>query len=250
MEKHVLLVPLFFLTALVYSMAGLGGGSTYLAILTLFSFPHELTPKVALFCNLVVAANGSYLFYKGGHLSLKKILPFAATSIPAAYLGGSLSIGKTLFSILLGIVLLMAALRMFLSDQAFVSKKEISWKHAWRVGLPLGIFLGALSGLVGIGGGIFLGPLLLFLGWADVKQAAASSSLFILVNSISGLLGQFSKGGLHWEGPSLLLLMGAVFVGGQIGSRLGVGRIPKLALQRITALLILVVSVRILWACV
>ncbi len=243
----VYLVPLFFLTALVYSMAGFGGGSTYIAILVLLSHPYESIPKVALLCNLIVAGGGFAVFFREGHFSSKTVIPFIVTSIPAAYLGGSVPIGKNLFSILLSLSLLVAAFRMFLSDEAFVPKRKVSWKTAWMVGLPSGLLLGGLAGLVGIGGGIFLSPLLYLLGWADAKRAAAASSFFILANSIAGLVGQFSKGFAVPDTNFLILLGMAVLLGGQVGSRLGAGRISRLVLQRITAVLILSVVLRLLW---
>lgn len=243
----IYLVPLFFLTAVVYSMAGLGGGSTYIAILVLFSLPYEMIPKVALLCNLIVAGGGFYLFFRGGHFSPKTVIPFIVTSIPAAYFGGSAPIGKGLFSILLAVSLLVAAFRMLMTEEAFVVRRTVSWKMAWRIGLPCGILLGGLAGLVGIGGGIFLSPLLYLLGWADAKKAAAASSFFILVNSISGLIGQLTKG-INLPEMTLLIPFGiAVLLGGQIGARLGVARIPRLALQRITAVLIISVALRLLW---
>lgn len=246
MDHFPYLIPLFFLTALAYSMAGLGGGSTYLALLALFSFPYESIPKIGLLCNLTVVIGGSWLFYKAGHFSPRKILPFVATSIPAAYWGGTIHIGKEIFTILLAVSLIVASLRLFFADKAFESRTSLSWKTAWLVGVPVGALLGFLSGLVGIGGGIYLAPVLLFLGWADSKQAAASASFFILVNSLSGLAGQFTKGGFTFPWPLVLPLLLAVFLGGQIGSRVGSKRIPRLALQRVTALLILFVGGRLL----
>ncbi len=250
MEPIHFLVPLFFATALIYSMAGFGGGSTYLALLALFSFPYESMPKVALLCNLIVVTGGCWFFYRAGHCKFQKILPFILTSIPMAYWGGTIPIGKRLFTLLLACTLCVAALRMLMSEKAFEARFAPSWKRAWFFGIPVGALLGFLSGLVGIGGGIYLAPLLLLLGWADSKQAAASASFFILVNSLAGLAGQLTKGNLVVGYDSLLPLLFAVFLGGQIGSRLGSRAIPKLALQRITAGLILFISVRLLWGAI
>jgi len=247
MDHPILLPSLFFLTALIYSMAGFAGGSTYLALLALFSFPYESIPKVALLCNLIVSTGGTWLFFRAGHLSFRRILPFVVTSIPMAYLGGATPIGKTLFTWLLGLSLMVAALRMLLADKVFESREILSWKTAWVVGIPVGALLGFLSGLVGIGGGIYLAPVLLLMGWANSKQAAASASFFILVNSLSGLAGQLTKGGFTLAAESFLPLLIAVFLGGQIGSRLGSQRLPKVILQRLAAGLILFVSGRLLW---
>lgn len=242
------IAPLFFLAALVYSMAGFGGGSTYIAILVLFSFPYASIPKISLLCNLVVVTGGFFVFYRQGHFSPRKVLPFVIGSVPAAFWGGQFPIDKTFFSLLLGLSLLVAALRMLLSDESFIVRREVSWRRAWMIGVPVGLLLGALSGLVGIGGGIFLSPLIYLFGWGDAKEAAAAASFFILVNSLAGLTGQFSKTGWSFPDLHLLIPLGlAVLIGGQIGSRLGSKKIPKLALQRITAGLILWVSARLLW---
>lgn len=247
MEALIYLIPLFFVTALLYSTVGFGGGSTYLALLALFSFPYVMIPKVALICNIVVVAGGCYFFIRAGHLSLRKILPFLVTSIPAAYFAGSIPVERTLFLWLLSLSLAVAGTRMLIADKSFQIRTDVTWRKAWLLGLPIGAGLGALSGLVGIGGGIFLAPVLFLLGWAHAKEVAASASLFILVNSIAGLLGQLSKGGWVVEFNILLPLLMAVFIGGQIGSRLGSGMVTPVALQRITAVLILFVSGRILW---
>lgn len=248
MEYLIYLIPLFFVTALVYSMAGLGGGSTYLALLAIFSFPYESMPKVALLCNIVVVSGGCYFFVKAGHFSPKKVLPFVVTSIPAAYLCGRIPIDKTIFFWLLAISLGVAGFRILLSDKAFAVRRQVSWRQSWFIGLPLGAALGALSGLVGIGGGIFLSPVLYLLGWAHAKEAAAAASFFILANSAAGFLGQLAKGDFTVEMNFLLPLACAVLLGGQIGSRLGSGKVSKLVLQRTTALLILFVSGRLLWS--
>ncbi|MBI3541139.1 MAG: sulfite exporter TauE/SafE family protein [Deltaproteobacteria bacterium] len=240
------LAPLFFLTALTYSMVGLGGGSTYLALLALFAVSYSSIPQIALLCNLVVVVGGYWFFWKAGHFSLRRVLPFIVTSIPMATWGGSIPIEKKVFMLLLGLSLGVAALRMLLSDKVFESRFPLSWKRAWAVGIPVGALLGFLSGLVGIGGGIYLAPVLLLLGWADSKQAAAAASFFILVNSIAGFGGQLMKGGFMISWGMVLPLLFAVFLGGQIGSRLGSQTIPKLALQRVTAILILAVVARLL----
>lgn len=247
MEGLSLLLPLFFLTALIYATAGFAGGSTYLALLALFAFPYESMPKVALLCNLVVACGGFWVFLRAGYFSPKKILPFVLTSLPAAYLGGRIHVSKTAFLWLLALSLLAAGLRMLLSERSFSARNEPSWARAWALGLPIGAVLGLLSGMVGIGGGIFLVPVLYFLGWSQSREAASAAAFFILANSVSGLFGQFSKSGIELDWGLALPLMGAVFLGGQIGSRLGAGKISKLALQRVTAALILSVSGRLLW---
>src|SRR3989338_575887 len=145
----------FFAIAVIYSMVGFGGGSSYLAVLAMTGLAYQTIPSIALVCNLIVAGGGVIFFVKGGHFSFKKVLPFTVLSIPMAYLGGKLLIAKELFFILLGFSLLIAAIRMLMPDNFFHRPREISSKRAWCVGLPAGAFLGFLSGLVGIGGGIF-----------------------------------------------------------------------------------------------
>ena len=234
----------FFLIALFYSMVGFGGGSSYVAVLILVGLHFQSVPPIALVCNLIVTVGGCWHFYKGGHFKLKTVLPFLALSMPMAYLAGRLPIAKELFCLLLGFSLLAVALRMILPNQKFEEIREVSWRWAWLMGLPVGAALGFLAGLVGIGGGIFLSPLLLLMRWVNIKQAAASASLFIAANSFFGLMGQFQKGTADLS--SLLPLAVAVFLGGQIGSRLGSYKIPRVGLQRLLATLIMYVSGRLI----
>lgn len=245
MENLIFLIPLFFLTALVYSSVGFGGGSTYLALLVLFQLPYTLVPKIALICNILVVSGGLHHYIKTKNLSLRLVLPFVLTSIPFAYLGGRAPISKELFLLLLGISLLLAGFRMLFAKQLVSEDKNRNTVERWILGVPIGAGLGFLSGLVGLGGGIFLSPLMYFLAWGKPKQIAASSSFFIFVNSISGLWGQFSRGatGLTWE--IMIPLVGAVVIGGQIGSRLSVGKLSPVVLQRVTATLVLSVAIRI-----
>lgn len=238
------LVPSFFVVALVYSTVGLGGGSSYLALLALSAVSYQTIAPIALTCNLLVASGGLYFFRKSGYLSLKQVLPFVVTSIPAAYWGGTIPLEKKTFALLLGVSLAVAAFRLFLSDRAFAPKDGLTWKKAWIVGIPVGSILGFWSGLAGIGGGILLAPLLLLLGWADAKQAAASSSLFIIVNSAAGLAGHLARGTPEFS--FLMPLLAAVFLGGQIGARVGSLKVSKITLQRVTATLILFVAGRLL----
>jgi uncharacterized membrane protein YfcA len=234
----------FFLIALFYSMVGFGGGSSYLAILVLAGLHYQDVPPTALVCNLIVTGGGCRHFYRAGHFKLKNVLPFIMLSIPMAYVGGRISVDKDLFCVLLGIALLAVAMRMFLPSERFENAKDISWKQAWMIGLPLGALLGFLAGLAGIGGGIFLSPLLLLMRWVNIKEAAASASFFIVVNSLSGLAGQLQKSAAHLEW--ILPLGLAVFLGGQIGSRMGAYQIPKLRLQQLLAGLVLYAAVKLL----
>ncbi|MFH1018835.1 MAG: sulfite exporter TauE/SafE family protein, partial [Pseudomonadota bacterium] len=189
----VYLIPLFFLTALVYSSVGFAGGSTYLALLLLFQFPYTAIPKVALVCNLIVGAGALYHYIRGRHLSFGRVIPFVAASVPCAYLGGSLPIGKELFMALAAVSLAAAGLRLLFIEKITEPVTPAGPFTVWSVGLGAGAVFGFLGGLVGIGGGIFLAPLLYLLKWGTPRQIAAMASFFIFANSLSGLAGQFHK---------------------------------------------------------
>ena len=247
MESLPIYLPvLFFVIALFYASVGFGGGSSYLAVLALLGWSHTLIPQTALVCNLIVAGGGVWHFHRGGHLQIRKVLPFIALSIPMAYLGGRLPVGRQLFFVLLGASLLVAGARMFLPAGAAVVARELSGRKAWLVGAPIGAVLGLLSGLVGIGGGVFLAPVLILAGWTNARGAAAAAALFIIVNSGAGLVGQFSKGVFinHMVIPLAL----AVLLGGQIGARLGAYRLPVNVVRRLLATLIILISFRIMWS--
>lgn len=244
MEINLIFPLSFFFIALFYSVIGFGGGSSYLAVLVLAGLPYQNIPPTALVCNLIVTLGGCWHFYKAGYFKWRNILPFVVASVPMAYWGGSIVIGREFFCLLLGISLLVVAVRMFLSSESFENPKDISWRHAWIVGLPLGALLGFLSGLVGIGGGVFLSPLLLLMRWVNIKEAAASASFFIVANSLAGLAGHLQKGTAHFEG--ILPLGLAVLLGGQIGSRLGAYQMPKSRLQQLLAGLVLYAAVKLL----
>ncbi|MBI2646213.1 MAG: sulfite exporter TauE/SafE family protein [Deltaproteobacteria bacterium] len=259
MEVFVFLIPPFFVTAWVYASAGLGGGSTYLALLFLFQFgsetlgsatlPYTALPKVALLCNLVVVSGGLYHYIRSRNLSLSLVLPFCVSSLPFSYLGGRISISKEHFLGLLGFSLLIAGTRMIFSQKLVSSERGVTKRTSWFIGLPVGAALGFLSGLVGIGGGIFLAPILYFMGWGKPKQIAAAASFFIFINSLFGLMGQWTKEAsfIDIDSYRFFLLLLAVFLGGQVGSRFSVGRLSSFTLQRITAILILATAGRIFW---
>ncbi len=249
METIPFWLPLvFFSVALCYATVGFGGGSSYLAVLVLIGLPYYTIPQIALVCNLVVSAGGVWHFYKGGHLDFQKVVPFIVLSIPMAFVGGRLPIGRELFLILLGVSLFAAGARTFVPDRRTVVGNILSGKQAWRLGLPIGGALGFLAGVVGIGGGIFLAPVLILTGWAKAKQAAAAAALVSIVHSAAGLLGQLSKG-VYIDGMIIPLVV-AVILGGQIGSRLGAYRLRIAGVRRMLAILILFVSIRLIWSAI
>ncbi|MCP5464662.1 MAG: sulfite exporter TauE/SafE family protein [Deltaproteobacteria bacterium] len=242
-----ILIPLFFLTALLYSMAGFGGGSTYLALLVLFSVSYQVIPSTALICNIIVVSGGCYYYIKNKQFSLNLVLPFLITSIPLAFVGGSIPLNKSIFMVLLGLSLLIASFRMFITEKQAANTDKISKKKVWSIGLISGAILGLLSGLTGIGGGIYLAPTLYFLGWGKPRTIAASASFFILANSIAGLSGQLLKNSFLLDWNLITPLAFSVFLGGQVGSRLSSQKLNLNFIKKLTASLILFVSVRILY---
>lgn len=248
----ILLSILFLLVALLYSMVGFGGGSSYNALLVLFDVSYQIYPTMALICNLIVVTSGCWVFYKRAAISVQLLLPFIITSVPMAHLAGRLVIDKTTFLIILCMALLISGLIMLLNRK--LQKRVIPPEknpNLWRWGLPIGAGLGSLAGIVGVGGGIFLSPVLFLLGWGTARQIAATASSFILVNSIAGLSGHYFK--LQASSIAIGQIMDfwpafiSVFIGGQIGSRLSSNRLSPQLIQTLTAILVLYVSLRIGW---
>jgi uncharacterized membrane protein YfcA len=249
-----LLTLAFFITALAYSMVGFGGGSTYNALLVLAATDYRLIPTIALICNILVVSGGVFWFWHRGHFKLREILQFIVLSIPMAWLGGRFHVSEQWFVGLLGITLLLTGAQMLSGHFRAGNKQSQPRVNPWLVGLPAGGAIGMLSGIVGIGGGIFLSPLLHVTRWAGAYRIAAASSAFILFNSIAGLSGQLmkraaSEPAYQWAGEQLinawpLFLM--VITGGQIGSRLGSKHLPERWVKGLTAALVLYVAVRLL----
>lgn len=241
------LVFLFFVTAVLYASVGFGGGSTYNALLVLSGADYRILPAIALSCNIIVVAGGTFAFARSGNLQFRRIAPFLITSIPAAWAGGRIPVSETLFIGVLGFSLLAAGLHLALDRKrdADAHVQPASSMLAWIVGGLIGF----LSGLVGIGGGIFLAPVLYLIRWGKPKEIAGACSVFILMNSLSGLTGQLMKlgdmGALSMIGDYWMLFP-AVLIGGQVGSRLANVGLSSLAIKRLTAVLILYVSVRLL----
>ena len=240
-----LIILLFFIVSILYSSVGFGGGSSYLAILALTGIVFTQIRATALLCNIIVVTGNVYLFILRKEIDWKKIIPLVLISIPLAFLGGKLKISQYLFFILLGFTLVFAAITMW------ISKKIISSdKHQTKTNTPKNIafggVIGFISGMVGIGGGIFLAPLLHLTNWDTPKKIAATASLFILVNSVAGLVGQYSNPDffIDWNLTSFLLI--TVLVGGQIGSRMSNTYFTPIQLKKATAILIAFVGIRIL----
>lgn len=240
-------IILFFLVAILYSSVGFGGGSSYLAVLALTSLAFIHIRAIALLCNIVVVSGGTFIYMKNNLFNWKKIIPLVLMSVPLAFLGGYLKISQTFFFILLGLTLLLAAILMWTSK--YISKKgnESNFKNSITKDVSYGGFIGFISGMVGIGGGVFLAPLLHLTKWDTPKRIAATSSFFILVNSIAGLGGQYLNPEFSIEPTITIILMFTVFIGGQIGSRLSANFISPLNIKKGTALLIAFIGIKILW---
>jgi uncharacterized membrane protein YfcA len=240
----VFLIPAFFLAAMLYASVGHGGASAYLAILVLAGFSHESIAPTVLALNILVTLLGTINYHRAGHLDLKLLFPFVLTSIPAAFLGGSIHISEEVFSAILGLTLLAAAFRFLIVTKPVLGRHVLPSGLLFGVGLPVGFGLGFLAGLIGIGGGIFLSPLLLLMGWADVKKTAAVSAGFILLNSLSGLTAHLLRQTPDW---SFLMALGiTVLIGGGIGSYRGAFRLQPVTLQRLLGVVLLIASAKLL----
>jgi len=233
MESTQLAIILaIFIVAVMYSSVGHGGASGYLAVMAFLSVAPEVTRPTALVLNLFVASIGAYQFYRAGYFSWRIFLPFGVTSIPFAFIGGMITLPTNIYKLLLGVVLILAALRL---AWKFVPDTEIKQPPIW-ICLIIGALIGLLSGLVGVGGGIFLTPVLLLMNWSETKTAAGVSALFILVNSISGLLGNMAQ--IEKLPPTVWFWIGAAVVGGLVGSTLGSKKFDSLMLRRVLALVL------------
>ena len=242
MTDTFLLALFILVAALLYSTVGHAGASGYLAAMALFGLAPDVMKPTALTLNLLVATVGTIRFARGGHFAWNVFWPFAVTSIPCAFLGGWLKLPMQTYKILLGLVLLFAAWRLATRQSAHApaEQKPIPLPPA----LMSGAVIGLLSGLVGVGGGIFLSPLILLLGWADVRKTAGVSVVFILVNSAAGLLGHLSSvknvpQEIVWWAPAAL-------VGGLIGSELGSRRLAPMTMRRMLAAVLVVAGVKML----
>lgn len=228
----ILIILAIFLVAILYSSVGHGGASGYLAVMALMAVAPEITRPTALTLNLFVASIATVQYYRAGHFSWRLFIPFAAASIPMAYLGGTIQLPMDVYKIVLGVVLLLAAVRLAWN---FAGDDEAKEPPIW-LALLIGGVLGLLSGLVGVGGGIFLTPLLLLLHWAKAKTAAGVSALFIFVNSAAGLAGAWDS--VPELPRSVWFWIGAAVIGGLIGSTFGAQKMGTLTLRRVLALVL------------
>lgn len=238
----LLLCVLVFFVALLYSSVGHGGASGYLAILSFFAVAPSLMASTALLLNVLVAGLSLISYYRAKHLSLTLVWPFILASIPAAFIGGSIPVTEKVYFILLAIVLLFASFRLAYS--ADIPANDELQPVKLPISLPVGAGIGLLSGIVGVGGGIFLSPLMVIMKWATTKRTAAVSALFIVVNSIAGLAGRGLRGDLDIATSIPLLI--AAFGGGLIGSYYGARKFSGQLLRRILALVLLVAAFKLI----
>ena len=235
---------LFFLTAILYSSVGFGGGSTYLALLLIWDVPYQVFPIIALCCNIIVVSGNCFNYIRTGNINIKLLSPFLISSVPFAFIGGSLQLDKGIFEILLFIVLTLAGLLLLFKLKSFDESKEVNNNIPRIISLLIGGFIGFISGVVGIGGGIFLSPVLLLIKAGKARHIVTTASLFILINSISGLTGQSTKGFIFNEIYDYWPLFLLVLIGGQLGNFLNIKILPIRVMILLTAGLVIFVSVR------
>ena len=240
----IILSIFFFITAILYSSVGFGGGSTYLALLLIWDVPYYIFPVIALFCNIIVVTGNSINYVRAGNHNLKSLIPFIIGSIPSAFVGGTLIIEKEIFEILLFLVLSVAGILLLINIKAYEDKKIVIKKLNYFVSILIGSFLGLISGLIGIGGGIFLSPILFLLKADKPKNIITTASLFILLNSIFGIFGQLTKDNIINELSSYLPLFLVVLIGGLIGNYLNIKIFSNRTLTLITSLLVILVAFR------
>ena len=240
----IILPILFFITAILYSSVGFGGGSTYLALLLIWGIPYYIFPVIALICNIIVVSGNSINYSRAGNFNLKLLAPYLVGSVPFAFIGGSIIIEKELFEVLLFLVLSIAGVSLLIQNKSFEDRKIKYNQPSIYLSFFIGSLLGLISGIVGIGGGIFLSPILFLLKAAPPKQIVTTASFFILINSISGVLGQLTKDSVHDQILNYWLLFLVVFLGGQIGNFINLKIFSNRSLALVTACLVIFVAIR------
>ena len=239
-----ILAILFLVTAILYSSVGFGGGSTYLALLLIWGIPYFIFPVIALSCNIIVVSGNCFNYIRAGNLNFRLLIPYLIGSIPMAYLGGSLPIEKRLFEISLFLILIAAGILLLFNFKSYHEREEGYRKVPLMISILIGMTLGLISGVVGIGGGIFLSPILFLIRAGRPKHIVTTASLFILINSVFGIIGQLTKNDVLAYVPNYWYLLAAVLIGGQVGNFLNLKIFPTRFLALVTAFLVLFVGVR------
>ena len=241
----IILSIFFFITAILYSSVGFGGGSTYLALMLIWDIPYYIFPIIALFCNIIVVSGNSINYVRSGNLEFNLLFPYLIGSIPFAFFGASILITKELFEISLFVILVIAGVFLLVESKSFNNNKIKINKIPKILSIIIGSAIGFISGIVGIGGGIFLSPILFLMKAGYPKQISATASLFILINSLFGVAGQLTKDIVLDEFLNFWPLYLAVLIGGQIGNYLNIKFLSNKTLALITSLLVIFVAVRI-----
>ena len=234
---------LFFVGAALYASVGHGGASSYLAVMGLFSLAPSVMKPTALAINILVSAVATFKFYRAGLFSWRLFRPFAIASIPAAFVGGATLLPAQSYKIVVGVVLVYAAVWMFRSALRPLDR-ETHPPPLWAA-IVAGAAIGLLSGLTGVGGGIFLSPLILYMGWAETRATSGVAAPFILVNSIAGLLGHFSS--IAQLPPNVPIWGAAAVLGGWIGASYGSKRAPAPVLRQLLSLVLIVAGVKLIF---
>ena len=240
----IILSILFFVTAILYASVGFGGGSTYLALLLIWNVPYYIFPVIALVCNIFVVSGNSFNYIKAGNLKFKLLIPYLIGSIPLAFIGGSLEIDKNLFEIFLFIVLGIAGTLLLINFKSYEDNESTYRNIPILISILIGGILGFVSGVVGIGGGIFLSPILFLIKAAKPKHIVTAASLFIFINSISGVIGQLTKNVVLSDISNYWYLFLIVIIGGHIGNFISLKIFPSRLLALVTSGLVLFVAIR------
>ncbi|MGI9083088.1 MAG: TSUP family transporter [Candidatus Fonsibacter lacus] len=236
---------IFFLVAAIYASVGFAGGTSYLALLTIYDVEYLLIPIIALACNIIVASGNCFNYIRAGNLDIKFLTPYFLGSIPLAYIGGKFQITKDFFQILLFFCLTISSLLLLIQARQYKLTNQIIKKIPFFVAVLIGAIIGLVSGIVGIGGGIILSPILFNLKAAQPNKIVMAASLFILINSIAGFLGQIQKFNNISQLQPYLYLPLAVLLGGQLGNFLNIKILKSHILALLTSLLVLIVAVRL-----
>ncbi len=240
----IILTIFFFITAILYSSIGFGGGSTYLALMLIWDVPFYIFPIIALICNIIVVTGNSINFLRTKNINLNLLIPYLIGSVPFAFFGASISIDKSLFEVLLFFILLIAGIFLLVESKSF-NKDQFAIRQISKIlSIFIGSIIGFISGLVGIGGGIFLSPILFLLKAGNPKHITSTASLFILINSIFGVAGQLTKDMVLNEFLNYWPLFIAVLIGGQIGSFLNIKFLSNKVLALMTSFLVIFVAIR------
>ena len=240
----IILSIFFFITAILYSSVGFGGGSTYLALMLIWNIPYYIFPILALICNIIVVSGNSINYVRSGNLNFKLLVPYLIGSIPFSFFGASMSLTKELFEILLFIILIIAGIFLLIESKSF-NNDQIKINSIPKIlSVSIGSIIGFISGIIGIGGGIFLSPILFLMKAGYPKQIATTASLFILINSIFGVAGQLTKDIVFDEFLNYWPLFIVVLIGGQIGNFLNIKFLSGKTLAIITSLLVIFVAIR------